>query len=627
MPPLDIIPEDDKPEKRMNFLRIVFILLFLAYGVRLFSMQILSGELYRSRAQDIARRTTIIPAQRGEIFDRNFNQPLAMNTDSFAVNLTPAEVPRGEMPALQERLSRILGIPPDQIERKIPAQYYYLYQPVEVAVNVPFAVIAALAENVDTLPGVSWQSKPMRNYVDPGSTSHILGYVGDITRDELTMLYNKGYQQGDVIGKAGIERQYDELLRGREGRETRIVDVRGRRIAGAGNIIRDPPVMGKNLVLTIDKGIQTLAEKALGNRMGAAVVMKPNTGEILAMVSYPWYDPNIFNRLDLGNEYNALINDPNKPFLNRAIQSSYPPASTFKIVMSTGILAENVFPPDQLVDCKGEISYGDRQWRCHIRRPGHGRLNLQRAMAQSCDIYYWMVGREHLGVERIVSYAREFGFGETTGVDLPGEISGFIPTPQWKDRRFHERWLGGDTMNMSIGQGYTLVTPIQMANMTAMVVNDGKIYRPHILKEVRDPVSGAVERSAQAELFHESDIDPRVFERVRRDMRTVISEGTAQFPLNIRSVQIAGKTGTGEIGVQDRWHSWFTAYAPYETENPDERVVVSLIVEAVNQWEWWAPYASAIIFHGIFTGQTYEEVVQVLGPQYHMPLQRQGRRE
>lgn len=180
-------------------------------------------------------------------------------------------------------------------------------------------------------------------------------------------------------------------------------------------------------------------------------------------------------------------------------------------------------------------------------------------------------------------------------------------------------------MNMAIGQGYTLVTPVQMAAMTAMVVNDGKIYRPHILKEVRDPVSGAVERDIQPELVHESDINPRVFERVRRDMRSVISEGTAQFPLNIRSVQIAGKTGTGEVGLQDRWHSWFTAYAPYETANPDERVVVSVIVEAVNHWEWWATYASAIIFQGIFAGQNYEEAVQVLGPQYFMPVQ--GRRE
>jgi penicillin-binding protein 2 len=271
------------------------------------------------------------------------------------------------------------------------------------------------------------------------------------------------------------------------------------------------------------------------------------------------------------------------------------------------------------------MNYGGRDWRCHIRRPGHGRLNLHGAMAQSCDIYYWVVGRDHLGVERMVNYAREFGFGESTGIDIPGEIGGFVPTPQWKDRRFHERWLGGDTMNMSIGQGYTLVTPVQMANMIAMVVNDGKIYRPHILKEIRDPVSGAVERSVQNEVIHESNIDPAIFERVRQDMRGVISEGTARFPLNIKSVQIAGKTGTGEVGLQDRWHSWFAAYAPYDAERKEDRVVVSVIVEAVNRWEWWAPYASAIIFQWIFEGQDYEEAVRTLGIQNVISIQ--GRRE
>ncbi|GHV93911.1 penicillin-binding protein 2 [Spirochaetia bacterium] len=624
MSPLLDPRENNNPEHRAGMLRILFVLIFLVYSVRLFSMQILSGELYRSRAQDISRRTSVIPAQRGEIYDRSFNQPLVLNTDSFAVNITPAEVPRGKMSEVIGAASEILKISSDEIERKIPPQFYQLYQPVEIAVNVPFTVIASLAERKDTLPGVSWYSKPMRNYVNSRSLSHILGYVGDITRDELTTLYNKGYQQGDVLGKAGIERQYDELLRGREGRETRTVDVRGRRIAGQGNIIREPPEMGKNLVLTIDRGMQELAEQALGERMGAVVVMRPTTGEILAMVSYPWYDPNIFTSGQRG-EYQALANDPNKPFLNRAIQSSYPPASTFKIVMTTGILAENAFPPDQLVLCPGEISYGERQWRCHIRRPGHGRLNLHGAMAQSCDIYYWNVGREQLGVERIVSYAREYGYGESSGIDLPGEIQGFVPTPQWKDRRFHEKWLGGDTMNMAIGQGYTLVTPIQMANMVCMVVNNGKIYKPHILKEVRDPVSGAVEQTKAAELLHESDIDQRVFENLRRDMRGVVSEGTAQYPLNIKAVEIAGKTGTGEVGLADRWHSWFTAFAPYNTANPDERIVVSIIVEAANQWEWWAPYASAIIFQGYFASQTYEEAVQTLGFQHLMPVQ--GRRE
>jgi penicillin-binding protein 2 len=625
MPPVEEESAADRSENRIRLLRIFFIGLFVLYAARLFSMQILSGEFYRSRAQNIARRTTVIPAQRGEIFDRSFGRPLALNTDSFAVSITPAEVPRDEMGDLFDRAAAILGIDREQIERKIPPQYYYLYQPVEIAVNVDLPLIAALAENADILPGVSWQSKPMRNYGDSGSLSHILGYVGDITRDELTMLYNRGYQQGDVIGKAGIERQYDEILRGKRGQETRTVDVRGRRIAGNSNNTREAPEMGKNLVLTIDHSIQTLAEKALGPRIGAVVVMRPATGEILAMVSYPWYDPNIFNRGDSGAEYQSLSNNPDKPFLNRAIQSSYPPASTFKIVMTTGILAENAFPPEQLVDCQGEISYGDRQWRCHIRKPGHGRLNLRQAMAQSCDIYYWTVGRDYLRVERIVSYAMDYGFGEAAGIDLPGEISGFIPTPQWKERRYHDRWQEGDTMNMAIGQGYTLVTPLQMANMVSMVVNDGKVYKPHLLKEVRDPVTGAIEQSVLPELLRESSIEKKVFDTVKRDMRGVISEGTARFPLDIKAVEIAGKTGTGEVGLPDRWHSWFAAYAPYDAESSEDQIVVSLIVEAVNTWEWWAPYASAIIFQGIFAGQSYEEAVAALGLQYLMPVQ--GRRE
>jgi penicillin-binding protein 2 len=608
-----------KSENRIILLRVFFIAVFFVYGLRLFNMQILSGEQYRSHAHDISRRTEVLPSQRGEIFDRSYTEALAQNADSFAVSIVPAEVPRNDIPELIAKVAAILNIPANEIEAKIPPRYYHLYQPVEIAVNVPYQMIAILAERKDALPGVSWNSKPVRNYADMGSLSHIIGYVGDITRDELTQLYNQGYNQGDVIGKSGIERQYDDLLKGKDGRETRTVDVRGRRVSGQRE--RTLPQMGKNLVLTIDRKIQTLAEQALGERIGAVVVMRP-TGEILALVSYPWYDPNIFTRGERG-EYQALVLDPNKPFLNRAIQSSYPPASTFKVVMTTGILAENAFPPERTIQCPGEVDYGNRQWRCHVRRPGHGWMNLHRAMAQSCDIYYWQVGRENLGVERIVSYAREYGLGEVTGIDLPGEIAGFVPNPQWKTRRFHEKWLGGDTMNMSIGQGYTTITPIQMANMVCMVVNNGKIYQPHLLKEIRDPISGAIERTILPTVIHESDIDNRIFEAVRRDMRGVISEGTAQFPFSRNTVQIAGKTGTGEVGLQDRWHSWFTAYAPYNATNPEEQIVVSVIVEAVNQWEWWAPYASSIIFQGIFANQTFDEAVRSLG--HIIPVQ--GRRE
>jgi penicillin-binding protein 2 len=342
------------------------------------------------------------------------------------------------------------------------------------------------------------------------------------------------------------------------------------------------------------------------------------------MVSYPWYNPDIFVQNDTSAEYLQLINDPNKPLLNRAIQSSYPPASTFKVVLTTSILNENAFPENQTVFCRGELDYGNRIWHCHLRT-GHGRLNLKQALAQSCDIYFWTVGRDNLGVERIVSYANEYGFGKRTGIDLPGEIAGFIPTSNWKERQTHERWQNGDTMNMSIGQGYTLVTPLQMVNMVSMVVNDGIVYRPHILKEVRDPANGVIERTVLPEVLYQSDVKKEVFDTVKADMRSVINEGTAQYPLNIRAVEIAGKTGTGEVGLADQWHSWFAGYAPYQTANPDERIAVSVIVEAVNTWEWWAVYASSIIFQGVFANQSYEDAVRALGFEHLMPVR--GRRE
>ena len=601
---------------RITVFRVIMVLIFLVYAARLFSMQILSGDIHRMRAQDISRRTFSIPTQRGEIYDRNFTDPLVINRDTFAVTLTPAEVPRGRMDQLLDSVSDILNISADDIKARLPSQYLQLYQPLEIASNVPFPNIAALAERKNTLPGISWYIKSMRNYVDVKSLSHILGYVGDITRDELTTLYNLGYQQGDMIGKSGVERQYDELLRGKQGWETRTVDVRGRRIAGRESVIRVPPEMGRNLVLTIDTRIQTLVEKTIGERIGTAIVMKPATGEILAMVSYPWYDPNIFTD-GLSSEFRALLDDPAKPLLNRAIQSSYPPASTFKIIMSTSIYAENIISPEHQITCRGVINYGGRPWHCHERRWGHGRLNLRGALSESCNIYYMTVGRDNVNAERIVNYATDYGYGKLTEIDLPNEIPGFVPTPIWKERRFHEKWQLGDTMNMSIGQGYTLVTPLQMCNMISMIVNNGKIYKPHVLKEVRDPVSQAIEKVMAPELLHESDLPPSVFESVRQDMRSVISSGTARL-LDSRSipVQIAGKTGTAQIGLDDRWHLWFTAYAPFNSTNPDDKIAVSVIFESSTYQISSPTIAAAIIFQGYFANQRYEDAIRSLGFRY-----------
>ena len=601
---------------RINVFRILLIIIFCVYSARLFSMQILSGDIYRSRAQDISRRTYSIPTQRGEIYDRNYDKPLVVNKDTFAVSITPAEVPRGNMDEIINSISNILNIKVDDIKSRLPNQNQSLqsYQPLEIASNVPFSAIAAIAERKNTLPGISWNIKSVRNYENVGSLSHILGYVGDITSEELTSLYNQGYQQGDLIGKSGIEKQYDSLLRGKPGWETRTVDSRGRRITGDENVTRVPPDIGKNLVLTIDASLQTLVEKAIGNQIGSAVVMRPSTGEILAMVSYPWYDPNIFTEGN-NSDYIASVNDPAKPFINRAIQSNYPPASTFKLILTTAILSENLFSPEQTIVCRGVMRYGNRDWHCHLRS-GHGRMNLTTALNQSCNIYYMTVGRDYVGAERIVSYAKEYGYGETTGIDIPGEIAGLIPTPQWKERRYHEKWVLGDTMNMSIGQGYILVTPLQMTNLVSMIVNNGKNYKPHILKEVRDPVTNAIEKAATPEVIHESNVGSSVYEMVRRDMRYVVSQGTAQYPLNIKTVQIAGKSGTAEMGLVDRWHSWFTAFAPYNSTNPNEQIVVTVIIEASTYQVWMASAVSAIIFQGYFGKQNFEEAVRSLGFQY-----------
>jgi len=605
----------DDQGTRINVFGVLLIVVFILYATKLFSMQILSGDIYRMRAQDISRRTYSIPTQRGEIYDRHFTNPIVINRDTFAVTMTPAEVPRNSMDGVINSVSNILNITTDEIRARLPSQYLQLYQPVEIASNVPFSAIASLAERKNSLPGISWHIKSVRNYVDVGSLSHILGYVGDITRDELTTLYNLGYQQGDVIGKLGIERQYDELLRGKQGWETRTVDVRGRRIAGRESVIRVPPEMGRNLVLTIDADLQKLVERAIGKRIGTAVVMRPATGEILAMVSYPWYDPNIFTD-GLSAEYRALVDDPARPFINRAIQSSYPPASTFKTILSSAIYAENVFPTEQTVDCRGVINYGGRPWHCHERRWGHGRLSLRGALRDSCNIYYMTVGRDHVTAERIVNYATDFGYGKLTGIDLPGETPGFIPTPQWKERRFHERWQLGDTMNMSIGQGYTLVTPLQMCNMVSMIVNNGKIYKPHILKEIRDPASKAIEKVVTPELIHESEISVSVFESVRQDMRAVVTLGTAQL-LNSRAipVQVAGKTGTAQIGLDDRWHLWFTAYAPFNSTNPEDKIVVTVIYESTTYQVASPAATAAIIFQGYFAKQDYETAARMLGLQ------------
>lgn len=608
------------PHNAQKVAKVFAIMLFICatftlYIFRLFYMQVIEGYKYRSQSQRISSQTRTIAAKRGDIYDRDAVMPLVVNNDSFAVDLIPGEIPIGLYDTVAAKLATFLNMSKLDIDKKVPSSIRHSYTTVEIKTNVSFNDISNIAENITDLPGVSWRSRPVRNYVGTPSLSHILGYVGTITKEEMNMMYNSGYKTANaIIGKTGIEKQYDSLLQGVPGYESRVVDARGRVVSD--KPIIEPPQMGKKLVLTIDSRIQQLVEKTLGERVGAAVVLRPSNGEVLAMVSYPYFDANIFNSDSSSQEYQKLLNNPNKPLVNRAVNSVYPPASTFKTIMTTAILAEDAFPAEKKVDCKGKIIYGDRIFRCHIREPGHGWLDLKNGLAQSCDVYYWQVGRDYLGVDKIASYASEFGFGQSLKIDLPAQLEGFVPTPQWKERRFHEKWLGGDTMNMSIGQGFTLATPMHVADMMAMVCNNGTIYRPHLLKEVRDSVTDKILQAPTPEVLCSSNIDPKVWQQVQEDLRYTVTNGTVQYPLGNRHIQIAGKSGTAEVAqFKKQWHSWFVAYAPYDAP-VEEQVVVCVLVEAINKWEWWAPYATNIIIQGIFANQTFEEAVETLGFKY-----------
>lgn len=606
---------------KIKVIALIIIITVLAFSIHLFNLQIVRGMEFETRARQVSSRHIVIPSQRGEIFDRNYDVPLVMNIPSFAVDIIPAEIGPELFPEIVRKLAEVLEVDEKSIYSRLPANYLNQYQPIEVKSGVSFETITYIAERQDSFPGVTWHDKPIRNYLETGSIAHVLGYVGNITTEELQVLYNEGYDFNAVLGKSGVEKEYDRVLRGTDGRRFRIVDVKGRKIA-EGGLEAIPPSNGNNIVLTLDRNIQKLCEKALGNRMGSIIVLKPATGEILAMVSYPSFDPNIFYTKRESEEIRRLSLDPRAPFLNRAIRSSYAPASAFKVVMTTAILEEEIIPPDQKITCDGKITVGNRVFNCH-KKTGHGPLDLAGALAQSCDVYYWTVGAR-LGVEKIIDYAQRYGFGELTGIDIPGETKGLVPSPQWKEQTFRSRWVGGDTLNISIGQGFLDTTPLQMANMVAMVVNGGVIYRPHLLKEIRDPVTGEILERRDPEVLRTSNIKKDTFETVREHMRGVITEGTARVVITTKATKVAGKTGTGEVGLDDRWTSWFAAYAPFEAP-PEEQIVVVTMIEATNEWEWWAPKAANIIFQGIFANQNYEEVISSLRWDYM--VRPQGRME
>lgn len=600
---------------RVRVLRIVFCAVVGFYLCYLFGLQVLNGSIYERRAAAVASRVITIPAQRGEIFDRFYNQPLATNVPAFAVEVVPAAA-ASNLKRDISRLSNILKVPEPQLWNRIPAGWANDWQAVQLKTGVPLKTISSIAERLNEFPGVTWQNKPRRYYPVAGSISHVVGYVGPITSRELQVLYNKGYNANSIVGQDGVEEQYDRILRGKNGQEIVQVDASGRRVKGAPTIVR-PPTDGDNLVLTINRHIQRLAERALGPRMGSVVVLKPSTGAVLALVSYPWYNPNLFEQPSSGAALNKTFLNPNFPFLDRPVQDAAAPASTFKIIMTTADYATNAFPPNEYIDTTGSMVYGGRVW--HDWQPnGFGPINLPEAFAESSDQYFWTLGAQYLGIDRILKFARMFGLGKPTGIDLPGENPGLLPTPQWKSATLGKPWVGGDTMDMSIGQGYLQTTPLQMADVVAMVANRGTVYRPHVLREIRNPNTGQIIKRVKPQVLLHPPISRHVFNEVASAMRGEVVFGTASVVITEKAVKIAGKTGTGQVGIKNHYTSWFVSFGPYQPKNPADQVVVVVMEDASNTWDWWGPKAASIIYQGIFAHEDFQQAVKALEPVWYL---------
>lgn len=552
---------------RTRRLFLVFLAVFALFVFRLWKLQIVEGETYRRLADNNRIRVEKIVAPRGIIYDRN-GVPLVKNVPAFDISVVPEEFSLENLPLL----ARLIGRPDDEVEKKILAPRRFPKEPVKVRINATMEEVARVEARRLELPGVSVDLEISRSYLYGSVASHVLGYLGRLRPDQKQKPEYRYIPMDAFVGQWGLEARFDEVLRGEPGDRIFEVDALGQRIRQVGV---HPPQKGEDLHLTLDLEVQQAAEEALADQVGAAVALDPLTGDIFALVSRPSFDPNLFATGISTDAWNALLLDPKKPLFNRALQSQFPPGSTFKIAVALAALEEHAIDPEEEVVCTGKIRFGDREFRCW-KKGGHGKMNLHRALVQSCDVYFYDLSLR-LGIDTIARYARLLGLGRRPGVGLVSEATGLVPTRAWKKKRFGIPWYRGETLNASIGQGYVLTSPFQMAWMTATVANEGTLFEPRL-------VQGAPVRVVQKTSFQAETI-----KRLDRALQGVVEDphGTARRVRTDRTT-VAGKTGTAQVTSLDDWkaldeedrgtledHGWFVAFAPAD----DPQIALAVIVE------------------------------------------------
>jgi penicillin-binding protein 2 len=552
---------------RFGVFGLILVIVVGLLATRLFYLQIARGGYYAGLAYENQVALRPLRSTRGLIFDRA-GRSLVTNIPSYVVTIRPADLPFGRRDAVIARLSTLLDVRERDIVELLDRNADLLFETVRIAADVPTDVARVITEERRSLPGVEVGVEQRRSYGYGPLVSHLLGYTGAITRDELTEFRSLGYLNDDVIGKTGVELTFEEVLRGRYGLEQVERDATGR-VLRTVQVVEEPQA-GNSIELTIDTEIQREAEEALrwgfdvaGLDRGVVAVMNPQTGEVLAMVSLPTYDNNQFVGGISRAEYNALLEDPNKPLVNFAISEQYPPGSTFKLVTGVGALAERVISTSTTLDTGPYIEIGGYKFWEWNRR-GFGPLDIFDGFGHSSNTFFYQLAGS-LGMERLAHWAHEFGFGARTGIDLPAEARGIVPTDEWKQNLFNQPIYPGEVLQAGIGQGYDSVTPLQLLNAYSALANGGKLYKPQVVRRVLGPDGGVVQEF-EPELIREMDVKPQVLRTMRLAARRVVTIRHT-YNLDRLPLVVAGKTGTAEFGTRDSegrlpFHSWFVAFVP-----------------------------------------------------------------
>jgi penicillin-binding protein 2 len=567
------------PFARKNLVVIWYaiVLAILILAGRVFYLDFFQGSYYEEISKNNRIRSIVSKAPRGLIIDKH-GKILAKNIPSLDVIVVPGDLPESEeeRKKMAKNLADILGMDLGNAEIILMSQNTKSFNPIFLKENISYEQALVISGKISEFPGISLEKTAIRSYENGIIFSHIIGYDGKITKEELNN--NQNYLMTDYIGKTGLEKRYEKELRGKYGAERVEIDSMGNIKKKLGTII---PTSGSDLILNIDEALQKKLYDSLTGILvktdtasAAAVAIDPRNGGILAMASLPSFDNNLFARGITNEEYKILSSDKNLPFLNRAVAGEYPPGSTIKPIVAAAALTEKIIDTGTALNCPGAISIG--KWVFHDWKT-HGTVDVKKAIAESCDIFFYSLGGGYgnisgLGMTRMKKYENLFGLGDFIGIDLPGESSGFIPDEKWKETELKEKWYIGDNYHAAIGQGFITATPLQLANYVAAVANGGTLYSPRVVNRIKN--ADGMEEYTGPKIIRKNFISQDILKIIQEGMRQTVTEGSASS-LNTLSVAIAGKTGTAQFGAQNKTHAWFVSFAPYD----DPQIAMAVLVE------------------------------------------------